>query len=59
MSSAHNTAALQHEGLEEPLVCGTSYTAQLEETFHTGTAVPRHRIMKTTQMPLLALGGNC
>lgn len=59
MSSVHNTAALQHQGLEEPLESGTSHVALLEETFHTRTAVPRHRIMKIRQMPVLAVGGNC
>lgn len=59
MSSVHNMAALQQKGLEAPLVCGTSYAAPLEETFHTRTAVPRHRIMKIRQMPVLAVGGNC
>lgn len=59
MSSAHNTDSLQHKGLGAPLVCGTSHAALLEETFHTRTVVPRHRIMKIRQMPVLAVGGNC
>lgn len=42
-----------------PLEWGTTYAAPLEETFHSRTAVPRHRIMKTRQMPVLAVSENC
>lgn len=38
--------------LYSAIECGTSHTAPLEETFHTRTAVPRHRIMKIRQMPI-------
>lgn len=59
MSSVHSTAALQHQGLAAPLEPGASHAAPLEETSHTRTALPRHRVMKVRQMPLLAVGGNC